>query len=220
MSFNSAFNANYEPNKKKLKNSFGKLSELNTFYKTKTIKPSNSHSDLSQSGFTSVFPKSKFNEEKIKPNAPSFLVNKQISILERLRLRSISKKLFKNLEDKNENQKETKKLNTIKFNVNKLIDKSSQSKTYSVDFLLNFKQKYNLPVLSNLMNHASGAKSKNISCGTSTIYLKKNEKKNIYLEQLLLMQPDSSYLLKKAIKWKNLKWLLEHKKGIFKIKNR
>jgi hypothetical protein len=146
-----------------------------------------------------------------KHHRPDFLINNKISIDERLKIRKINKNPAINNQEIYFKIKD-KKIREIKTYLNKQIDKN-YSKQYLVDFLLNYKQKSHTPELRNLQAHTSGAKIKNIDSGTTTILIKKDESKNKYLEKLLMMDSESSNLLKTAIKWKNLKWLFENKKG-------
>lgn len=148
-----------------------------------------------------------------KHNKPDFLINNKISIDERLKIRKINKNPSINNQETYFRIKD-KKIKAIKTYLNKQIDKN-YSKQFLIDFLLNYKQKSHTPELRNLQGHNAGAKIKNIQNGTSTILIKKDVNENKYLEKLQTMNSESSNLLKTAIKWKNLKWLFENKKGLF-----
>ena len=60
----------------------------------------------------------------------------------------------------------------------------------------------------------SGSKIKNVSRGNSTILIKKNKRENEYFEKMHDMKSDISNTFKRAIRWKNLKWILENYKSI------
>ena len=206
--------------------SLNNLQNSKTVIKMKSLIPSKSHlnfstnknsssnlANLSETTLKSIKNGLTNELEKKKPLKPSFLINHKISDTERLKIRNINRKLIKNIDEKfGFNKQENFKIKSIKNVIQSHIDKSI-SKTFTFDFLRNYKIMNHVPKLHNLKNNSSGSKSKNIASGTTTIYFKKDPIKNNYLENLLLMQQDSSQILKRAWKWKNLKWLFENKKG-------
>ena len=63
-----------------------------------------------------------------------------------------------------------------------------------------------------------GSKIKNITHGASTILIMKNHiNDNDYLKKMYNLNKEVSHIMKKAIRWNNLKWILEHRKGKFNI---
>lgn len=58
----------------------------------------------------------------------------------------------------------------------------------------------------------NNSKLKTISKGTCCILLKNPKQKNEYLEKIINIREDVPNILKKAIRWKNLRWILVNRK--------
>ena len=72
-----------------------------------------------------------------------------------------------------------------------------------------------LPVfkLKNFNFVKTGGKLKNVSHGSNTILFKKIENKNFFVEKMNDLKKYIPESIKKAIRWKNLKWLIMNNKS-------
>ena len=129
--------------------------------------------------------------------------NLQINSEDRLKLRNINKKIAKDI-------KNAEILADTRDSF-KLLCKSVRSNKnlkYKLDSIISYKSKDNQKVLNSKLK---GSDKMDVKYGTSTLLFKNNDKRGDYLEQVVKFKNDQ-LPLKKAMKMKSIKWLLDNKK--------
>jgi hypothetical protein len=58
----------------------------------------------------------------------------------------------------------------------------------------------------------NGSKLKKVNNGTSCMLIKNSKSKNEYLEKMINLREDVPNIIRKAIRWKNLRWILVNRK--------
>lgn len=127
-----------------------------------------------------------------------------ISSDDRTRLRSINKKVANEI-------KTAETISDKKDNFKLLCQSVKYNKRlkFKLDTIINYKPLDKIPKIIDLKNKT--IRKKEIIKGTTTLLFRSSEKVGDYFEKLKKIKQDQ-ILLKKAFKWKNLKWLLENKK--------
>ena len=133
-----------------------------------------------------------------------------ISSDDRIKLRNINKKVANEI-------KTAETLSDKKDNFRLLCQSAKSNKTlkFKLDTIINYKPLENMPKIFDLKNKT--IRKKAIHKGTTTIIVRSSEKNVDNFEKLKKIK-NEQVLLKKAFKWKNLKWLLENKKCMVNIK--